>query len=78
MKKTSKMKISLTIILLLPTVLLALLPTPASAQDQLNPGDTFRDCADCPLMVVVPAGSFMMGSPDSEEEGAVMNGRYMK
>ena len=27
---------------------------------------TFRDCADCPEMVAVPAGSFMMGSPASE------------
>ena len=26
----------------------------------------FRDCAECPLMVVVPAGSFMMGSPAGE------------
>ncbi len=31
------------------------------------PGETFKDCADCPEMVVVPAGSFMMGSPESEE-----------
>lgn len=30
-------------------------------------GDSFQDCADCPEMVVVPAGSFMMGSPASEE-----------
>lgn len=30
-------------------------------------GNSFRDCADCPEMVVVPAGSFMMGSPKSEE-----------
>ena len=30
-------------------------------------GDIFRDCADCPAMVVVPSGSFMMGSPPSEE-----------
>ena len=30
-------------------------------------GDVFRDCADCPEMVVVPSGSFMMGSPPSEE-----------
>ena len=29
-------------------------------------GDTFRDCATCPEMVVVPAGSFMMGSPADE------------
>ena len=30
------------------------------------PGDTFRDCPECPEMVVLPAGSFMMGSPASE------------
>jgi formylglycine-generating enzyme required for sulfatase activity len=29
-------------------------------------GESFRDCPDCPEMVVVPAGSFMMGSPASE------------
>jgi formylglycine-generating enzyme required for sulfatase activity len=29
--------------------------------------DTFRDCPDCPEMVVVPAGSFMMGAPASEK-----------
>ncbi len=29
-------------------------------------GSTFRDCADCPEMVVVPAGGFTMGSPSSE------------
>jgi formylglycine-generating enzyme required for sulfatase activity len=27
-------------------------------------GATFRDCADCPEMVVVPAGEFLMGSND--------------
>ena len=32
----------------------------------LAPGQVFRDCASCPEMVVVPAGSFMMGSPASE------------
>ena len=36
------------------------------------PGKTFRDCPECPEMVVVPAGSFTMGSPASEE------GRYKK
>ena len=29
-------------------------------------GRTFRDCATCPEMVVVPAGTFQMGSPDAE------------
>ena len=31
-----------------------------------EPGQSFRDCAECPEMVVVPAGRFMMGSPASE------------
>jgi formylglycine-generating enzyme required for sulfatase activity/cytochrome c2 len=28
--------------------------------------ESFRDCPDCPEMVKIPAGSFMMGSPASE------------
>jgi formylglycine-generating enzyme required for sulfatase activity len=32
-------------------------------------GESFRDCPDCPEMVVVPAGAFTMGSPEEEEEG---------
>ena len=38
--------------------------TPAN---KYKPGDTFKDCDNCPEMVVVPAGSFMMGSPTSEK-----------
>jgi formylglycine-generating enzyme required for sulfatase activity len=33
--------------------------TPAQAQAA---GDVFRDCADCPDMVAIPAGTFLMGS----------------
>ncbi len=29
-------------------------------------GGSFRDCSECPEMVVVPAGEFMMGSPADE------------
>jgi formylglycine-generating enzyme required for sulfatase activity len=32
----------------------------------LSPKDTFKECANCPQMIVVPAGSFTMGSPASE------------
>jgi formylglycine-generating enzyme required for sulfatase activity len=35
----------------------------------VKPGEAFQECAeDCPEMVVVPAGEFLMGSPDSEHE----------
>ena len=37
-------------------------------QSCLKPKDVFRDCPDCPEMVVVPAGSFTMGSPSNEPE----------
>jgi formylglycine-generating enzyme required for sulfatase activity len=34
----------------------------------LKPGDSFKECAqDCPEMIVVPAGSFAMGSPATEQ-----------
>ena len=36
-------------------------------REALRPGRVFRDCEACPEMVVVPAGSFVMGSPASEE-----------
>ena len=41
--------------------------TPVVGTYSLRPGETFSDCPDCPEMVVVPSGSFMMGSPVSEE-----------
>ena len=33
-----------------------------------KPGSDFKECSNgCPTMVVVPAGKFLMGSPESEE-----------
>ena len=32
-----------------------------------QPGESFRDCDDCPEMVVIPAGTFRMGSPKDEK-----------
>ena len=32
-----------------------------------KPGRKFRDCSDCPELVVVPSGSYRMGSPLGEE-----------
>ena len=34
----------------------------------LKPKDTFKECTRCSAMIVVPAGSFTMGSPGSEPE----------
>jgi formylglycine-generating enzyme required for sulfatase activity len=42
-------------------------PLSAAEQCNLQPKDSFRECEDCPEMVVVPAGSFTMGSPESEK-----------
>ena len=44
-------------------------PVPDASPTQpreFRKGDVIQDCAHCPEMVVVPAGEFQMGSPDSE------------
>src|SRR5580700_6202167 len=41
---------------------------------QRAPGTVFRDCPDCPEMVVVPAGSFTMGSSAEEKSWAASHG----
>jgi formylglycine-generating enzyme required for sulfatase activity len=39
----------------------------AEAEQALKPLTSFRECAqDCPEMIVIPAGNFMMGSPATE------------
>jgi len=49
-------------------------PRPLSADDEcgLKPKDVFKECDKCPEMIVVPAGSFTMGSP-SDEPGRQKN-----
>jgi formylglycine-generating enzyme required for sulfatase activity len=34
----------------------------------MEPGEVFRDCEDCPELVVVPPGDFVMGSGDAPYE----------
>ena len=45
---------------------------PATAPPRVSatkaPGETFRDCPNCPEMVVLPAGHFLMGSDAAEHE----------
>ncbi|WP_220814888.1 dihydropyoverdine dehydrogenase [Pseudomonas paralcaligenes] len=39
----------------------------AQASDKSSPlGTIFKDCQDCPEMVLLPAGSFVMGAPQDE------------
>ena len=54
-------------------------PAPASAtvlapgqEAALKPKDAFKDCPDCPEMVVIPAGKFLMGSKERKpgDEGS--------
>ena len=35
---------------------------------QTAPDHNFQECPECPQMVGLPAGKFLMGSPDSEAE----------
>jgi formylglycine-generating enzyme required for sulfatase activity len=41
-------------------------PGPIPTRAPAPGGETFRDCADCPSMVVLPAGRFEMGSQPDE------------
>ena len=41
---------------------------PGGPGGSMAPGTVFSDCTACPEMVVVPAGSFLMGSPTSDAE----------
>ncbi len=45
----------------------------AAAQSPVS-GAVFRDCADCPEMVKIPPGAFVMGSPDAEADREVNEG----
>jgi formylglycine-generating enzyme required for sulfatase activity len=45
-------------------------PPTVAADQTVPPGSVFSDCADCPEMVSIPPGVFIMGSPEDER------GRY--
>jgi formylglycine-generating enzyme required for sulfatase activity len=49
-------------------------PVPEPAPPSYQPGETFQDCANCPEMVVIPPGSFMMGSTDADIRQVVSEG----
>ena len=70
-----------TVILVLLIVPLALVgalvsygsetPRPSTTQKSYRPGQEFQDCNDCPTMVVIPSGSFTMGSDNDGSQHEV-------
>jgi hypothetical protein len=54
-----------------PQVAMSPPPRPATG-DTPHLGKSFRDCADCPEMVVLPPGRFMMGT-DASVRGSAIN-----
>lgn len=69
MRESQRARVMVRAVIML--ALLVLLPSNADSQrkpleDASGAGRVFRDCPACPEMVVVPAGEFMMGSPESE------------
>ncbi len=53
-------------------ILLAAPAAVSAATVSLQSGAVFRDCPDCPALVVVPAGEFVMGSTPEETTAAAV------
>lgn len=69
------------------TALMVCLPPTAHAATQPathpKPGSVFKDCKNCPEMVVLPTGTFKMGTPDDEvgrqpDEGPIHDVTFAK
>jgi formylglycine-generating enzyme required for sulfatase activity len=52
--------------LLVLTLIIGFLTAPGLARAGDQTDREFRECSDCPEMVAIPAGSFLMGSPTTE------------
>lgn len=48
----------------------------ALAQEPLRPGSELRDCPQCPVMVVLPAGDYDMGSPPIDQGRPYHEGEF--
>src|SRR6516225_3247546 len=57
--------------------ILRMLDVKATDSTVPKPGGVFRDCPDCPEMLVLPAGSFTMGSSAEEKSWAASHGGSM-
>ncbi len=45
-------------------------PLSRNEESAIRPMDHFKECEDCPEMVVVPAGQFIMGAADGESDSS--------
>ncbi len=63
---------------LVSVLMFVVLQSVAAAQDPPHraAGTVFRDCADCPEMVVIPAGRFVMGAAPDEEEREELSDQF--
>jgi formylglycine-generating enzyme required for sulfatase activity len=53
-------------------------PTVTGTASERAADNSFRDCAECPEMIVVPAGDFTMGSSAEEKSWAASHGGSME
>ncbi len=67
------MTIAVVVVCTLPNLGAAQALSP-EREHTLQPKDRFKECDVCPEMVVVPAGSFMMGSPATESDRNINEG----
>ena len=63
----------LIVVALLAAPLLGAAP-PLAAQSSRTGVQAFRDCPTCPEMVILPAGTFVMGTPAAELAGVEASG----
>jgi len=54
------------------------IPLTGDEERAVRPGDGFKECESCPEVVVVPAGSFTMGSPENESDRRTNEGPQHK
>jgi formylglycine-generating enzyme required for sulfatase activity len=66
--KTGSAAIRNAACLLLACAAVLLAPQALAAGKRAKPGSHIKECRNCPELLVLPAGTFMMGSPDSEPE----------
>ncbi|MEO5375436.1 MAG: formylglycine-generating enzyme family protein [Alphaproteobacteria bacterium] len=67
MIKTGRSIVALGVFLTM-VIVVPLLAWAGNDDKDRAPGTTFRDCQECPEMVVVPAGQFIMGSQDGDDD----------